>query len=48
MHFIAVKKSRKQFGRVIDSNFKDSAFTAVKRVENFLTRYKGVPFVKRK
>ena len=35
MRFIAVKKSRKRSGFVIYSYFKDTAFTAVKRDENF-------------
>ena len=49
MHSIVVRKSRKHFGCVTDSSFKDSALTAVKRVEKFLTRYvKGVLFVNRR
>ena len=35
MRFIAVKKSRKLSGFVIYSYFKDTAFTAVKKDENF-------------
>ena len=35
MRFIAVKKSRKRSGFVIYSYFKDTAFTAVKKDENF-------------
>ena len=40
---------RKLPGFVIYSYLKDSALTAVKRDETFLTRYvKGVPFVNRR
>ena len=45
--FYSFVKSRKRLVFVIDSylNVQDSAFTAVKRVANFYTRYvKGVPF----
>ena len=50
MHFIAVKKLRQSSFFVIYSYFKDSAFTAVKRVNaKFLTRYvKEVSFVNRR
>ena len=49
MHFISRKKLRKSPGFVIYSYLKDSALTAVKRDEKFLTRYvKGVPFVNRR
>ena len=42
---MALKKTRKRFGFVIYSYFKDSAFTAVKRDAKFLSRYmKGVTF----
>ena len=45
MHFMALKKSRKRFGFVISSYFKDSKFTDVKIDAKFLTRYvKGVQF----
>ena len=48
MHFMAVKKSRKRPGCVIDSHFKGSTFTAVKRDARLQTRYvKRVPFVNR-
>ena len=36
MHFMAVKKSRKRSGFAIYSNFKDSAFTAVRYVKGYL------------
>ena len=46
MHFMAVKKSRRRSGFVIYSYLKDSAFAAVERGANFLTRYvKGVPLI---
>ena len=49
MHFISRKTLRKLPGFVIYSYLKDSALTAVKRDEKFLTRYvKGVPFVNRR
>ena len=49
MHFISLKTLRKLPGFVIYSYLKDSALTAVKRDETFLTRYvKGVPFVNRR
>ena len=49
MHFMIVKKSRKRSGFVIYSFFKDSAFTAIKREENALTRYvKGVAFINKR
>ena len=42
---MALKKTRKRFGFVIYSYFKDSAFTAVKRDAKVLSRYmKGVTF----
>ena len=45
MDFMAGKKSRKRSGFVIYSYLKDSAFAAVERGADFLTRYvKGVPF----
>ena len=49
--FYGFIKSRKRSISVIDSNLKDSAFTAVKRDAKFKTRYvKGVlvPFVNRR
>ena len=50
VHFIAVKKLRQSSFFMIYSYFKDSAFTAVKRVNaKFLTRYvKEVSFVNRR
>ena len=50
MHFIAVKKLRQSPVFVIYSYFKNSAFTAVKRLNTkFLTRcVKEVPFVIRR
>ena len=48
MHFLAVKKSRKRSGFVIDLYFKDIKFTAVKEDGKFQSRYvKGVPFINR-
>ena len=42
-------KSRKRSIFVVDSSFKDSAFTAVKRDAKFKTRYvKGVLFVNKR
>ena len=38
MHFMAEKKSRKRSGFVIHSYFKDSTFSAVKRVAKLYTR----------
>jgi len=49
MDFMAGKKSRKRSGFVIYSYLKDSAFAAVERGADFLTRHvKGVPFVNRR
>ena len=46
MYFMTVKKSRKLFGFVIYSHFKNSAFIAVERGKKKELRYvKGVPFV---
>ena len=38
MHSVVTKRSRKRSGFVIYSNYKDSAFSAVKRDANFYTR----------
>ena len=46
---MAIKKSRKLCGLVIDSYLTDIALTAVKRDAKFGTRYvKGAPFVNRR
>ena len=41
MHFMALKKSRKHYGFVIYSHFKDSLFTAVKRDAKFREQRKS-------
>ena len=38
MHSVVMKRLRKRSGFVIYSNYKDSAFSAVKRDANFYTR----------
>ena len=45
MHFLAVKKSRKRSGFVINSYFKDIAFTAVKGDGKFKSKGGRGPFI---